>query len=77
VVFLLLFNLMLYVSRVVRLTRQENGWMMNKEQNRGGCFGYIHDQEIGDQLSRSTEHSRSKQISEAASKTKSNEAIPG
>jgi hypothetical protein len=51
--------------------------MMNKEQNRGGCFGYIHDQEIGDQLSRSTEHSRSKQISEAASKTKSNEATPG
>jgi len=48
-----------------------------KEQNRGGCFGYIHDQEIGDQLSRSTEHSRSKQISEAASKTKSNEATPG
>ena len=40
-------------------------------------FGYIHDQEIGDQLSRSAEHSRSKQISEAASKTKSNEAIPG
>ena len=58
---------------------QGTEWLVDemKEQNRGGCFGYIHDQEIGDQLSRSTEHSRSKQISEAASKTKSNEATPG
>ena len=53
-------------------------WLDDEQgTKRGGCFGYIHDQEIGDQLSRSTEHSRIKQISEAASKTKSNEAIPG